>query len=86
VSETALSVHESEIRHLLKLLEIYRGNYQWLREQYAMWGGELAPLIIVNSLGEAEDSIAETMRKLQSALSAVYAKPVVLEELGIPEK
>ena len=68
--------HEGEVQHLVRLLETYSRNYQLAREQYAKWGSALVPPIIVNNLNEAEDSVLETVRKLEAVLSKVYEKEI----------
>ena len=81
ISEAAWSAREKEIEHLLSLAEIHSRNYRLATEQYARWGEALVPPIIVNNLEEAENSVADTMRKLQAALNKVSGKTVVIPEL-----
>ena len=81
VAETAWSNSESNIKHLLSLLEIYTKNYYLAREQYAKWGSALVPPIIVSNLAEAENEIAKTTKELQTALSQVYGKKVTAPEV-----
>ncbi len=68
--------HEMEIQHLVRLLETYTRNYQLAKEQYAKWGSALVPPIVVNNLNEAENSVFETIKKLEAVLSKVYEKDV----------
>jgi hypothetical protein len=68
--------HELEVQHLVKLLETYSRNYHLASEQYARWGSALVPPIIVHNLNEAENSIADTLKKLEAVLSRVYQKDI----------
>jgi len=68
--------HEMEVQHLVRLLETYSRNYQLAREQYARWGSALVPPIIVNNLSEAENSMLETVKQLETILSKVYKKEI----------
>jgi hypothetical protein len=74
IDEIIWQNHEKEVQHLVKLLETYSRNYHLAREQYAKWGSALVPPIIVHNLTEAENSIAETIQKLEVVLSKVYKK------------
>ena len=76
IDEILWQNHEMEVEHLVRLLETYSRNYQHAREQYAKWGSALVPPIIVNNLREAENSILETTRQLETILSKVYKKDV----------
>ena len=76
VDEILWQDYEEEVKHLLRLLETYSRNYQLAKEQYAKWGGALVPPIIVNNMTEAENSMIESMEKLQNILSKVYKKDV----------
>lgn len=69
--------HEADVKHLVALLETYSRNYQIAKEQYAKWGSALVPPIIVHNLTEAENSIADTLHKLEETLSKVYKKAVI---------
>lgn len=68
---------ESEINHLLSLLEIYQKNYQLVRSQYVMWGDSLVPQVIVHNLTEAEDGIYNVSCKLENILSKVYGRKFI---------
>ena len=68
--------HETEIKHLVKLLETYSHNYHLAKEQYAKWGSALVPPIILHNMTEAENSMIETIKKLESVLSKVYKKDI----------
>lgn len=68
--------HEQEIQHLVKLLETYSRNYHLASEQYAKWGSALVPPVIVHNMTEAENSIVETLKKLEDVLSKVYEKDI----------
>lgn len=76
IDEIVWKNHEAEIQHLVRLLETYSRNYHITREQYAKWGDALVPPIIVHNLTEAENSMAETLKKLEAILSKVYAKDI----------
>ena len=68
--------HESEVQHLVRLLETYTRNYHVTKEQYAKWGSALVPPIVIHNLTEAENAVMETVGKLESALSKVYNKDI----------
>jgi hypothetical protein len=76
IDEILWQNHETEVQHLVKLLETYSRNYHLAREQYAKWGSALVPPIIVHNMTEAENSIAETIQKLEFVLSKVYQKNI----------
>jgi len=76
VDETLWWNHEEEVKHLVRLLETYSSNYHLAKEQYAKWGSALVPPIIVNNMADAENSMIETMEKLQNILSKVYKKDI----------
>ena len=68
--------HEEEVQHLVRLLEIYSRNYYLAKEQYAKWGSALVPPIIMHNMTEAENSVIETIGRLQTVLSKVYQKDI----------
>ena len=68
--------HELEVQHLVRLLETYSRNYHLASEQYAKWGSALVPPIIVHNMTEAENSMVETLKKLEAVLSKVYEKDI----------
>ena len=68
--------HEEEVQHLVRLLEIYSRNYHMAKEQYAKWGSALVPPIIMHNMTEAENSVIETIGRLQTVLSKVYKKDI----------
>lgn len=68
--------NEEEVQHLVRLLETYTRNYHLAREQYAKWGDALVPPIIVHNLTSAENSIVETLERLEKVLSKVYKKDI----------
>ena len=76
VDEILWKNHEQEVKHLVRLLEIYSRNYYLAREQYAKWGDALVPPIIVNNITESENSMIETIQKLESVLSKIYKKDI----------
>jgi hypothetical protein len=68
--------HELEVQHLVRLLETYSRNYHLASEQHAKWGSALVPPIIVHNMTEAENSMVETLKKLEAVLSKVYEKDI----------
>ncbi|HJS17122.1 MAG TPA: hypothetical protein VJ785_00125 [Anaerolineales bacterium] len=74
VDELLWQHHEQEVQHLVRLWETYSRNYYLAREQYAKWGDALVPPIIVNNLRDAENSMVETLKRLEEVLSKVYKK------------
>lgn len=68
--------HEDEVQHLVRLLETYSRNYHLAKEQYAKWGDALVPPIIMHNLASAENSMAETIQRLETVLSKVYKKDI----------
>lgn len=72
--------NEDEVQHLVRLLETYSRNYHLAKEQYAKWGDALVPPIIVHNLTSAENSIVETIQRLEDVLSKIYKK-----EIGSPQ-
>jgi hypothetical protein len=76
IDESIWQNHEQEVQHLVRLLETYSRNYYIAREQYAKWGSALVPPIIMHNLTEAENSMVETLKKLEGVLSKVYNKDI----------
>lgn len=76
IDEILWQSHELDVRHLVKLLETYSGNYRLAKEQYAKWGSELVPSIIVHRMTDAENSMIDTIIQLEVILSKVYKKDV----------
>ena len=76
IDEIVWKDHETEVKHLVRLLETYSHNYHLSREQYAKWGSALVPPIILHNMTEAENSMLETIKKLESVLSKVYKKEI----------
>ncbi|HVF25733.1 MAG TPA: hypothetical protein VNA23_07580 [Anaerolineales bacterium] len=76
IDEILWQSHELDIKHLVKLLETYSGNYRLAKEQYAKWGSELVPSIIVHRMTDAENSMLDTIRQLEIILSKVYRKDI----------
>jgi len=74
IDEILWQNHEMEIQHLVKLLETYSRNYRLASEQYAKWGSALVPPIIMHNMTEAENSMIETIHRLEIVLSKVYKK------------
>ena len=76
IDELLWQSNESEVRHLVTLLETYSRNYQIAKEQYAKWGSALVPPIIVHNMTEAENAVMDTLKKLETVLSKVYKKDI----------
>ena len=76
IDEILWQSHELDVKHLVKLLETYSGNYRLAKEQYAKWGSELVPSIIVHRMTDAENSMIDTIKQLEVILSKVYKKDV----------
>ena len=76
IDEILWQNHEAEVQHLVRLLETYTRNYQLAKEQYAKWGSALVPPIIVHNMDEAENSVLETIKQLETVLSKVYRKEI----------
>ncbi|HEX5839227.1 MAG TPA: hypothetical protein VFY26_15425 [Anaerolineales bacterium] len=76
VDEIVWKNHEQEVQHLVRLLETYSRNYHLAREQYAKWGDALVPPIIVNNLADSENSMIDTIKRLEMVLSKVYKKDI----------
>jgi len=74
VDEILWHNNEQELQHLVRLYDTYSRNYYLAREQYAKWGDALVPPIIVNNLRDAENSMAETIKRLETVLSKIYKK------------
>jgi len=68
--------HETEVQHLVRLLETYSRNYHLAKEQYAKWGSALVPPIIINNMSDAENSMIETIKQLEAVLSKIYKKDI----------
>jgi hypothetical protein len=68
--------HEEEVQHLVRLLETYSRNYHLAKEQYAKWGDALVPPIIVHNMTGAENSMMDTIGRLEAVLSKVYKKDI----------
>jgi hypothetical protein len=68
--------HEAEVQHLVRLLETYSRNYHLSKEQYAKWGDALVPPIIVHNMTSAENSMMDTIGRLEAVLSKVYKKDI----------
>jgi hypothetical protein len=76
IDEIVWQNHEMEVQHLVRLLETHSRNYYLTKEQYAKWGSALVPPIIVSNMNEAENSMLETIKRLEETLSKVYQKDV----------
>lgn len=76
VDESLWQNHEAEVQHLVRLLETYSRNYHIAKEQYAKWGSALVPPIIMHNMTEAENSVIETVKQLESILSKIYEKDI----------
>jgi len=78
IDELLWQNHQVEVQHLVKLLDTYSHNYHLAKEQYAKWGDALVPPIIIHNMQEAENSMIETLKKLEIVLSKVYEKDIHL--------
>jgi hypothetical protein len=76
VDEILWHNNEQELQHLVRLYDTYSRNYYLAREQYAKWGDALVPPIIVNNLRDAENSMVETIKRLETVLSKIYKKEI----------
>lgn len=76
IDELLWQSNEADVKHLVALLETYSRNYQIAKEQYAKWGSALVPPIIVHNMVEAENSMVDTLKKLETVLSKVYKKEI----------
>lgn len=76
IDEILWQNHEWEVESLVRLLGKYSRNYYLAREQYAAWGSALVPPIIVHNMTEAENSMIETLKRLEDILSKVYKKDI----------
>ena len=81
IDEILWNNHELEVQHLVKLLETYSRNYHIASEQYAKWGSALVPPIIVHNMTEAENSMIETIQRLETVLAKVYKKDISPNQL-----
>ena len=76
IDELLWKNHEQEVQHLVRLLETYSRNYHIASEQFAKWGSALVPPIVVHNMTEAENSMVESLKKLEDVLSKVYEKDI----------
>jgi hypothetical protein len=74
VDEMLWHNNEQELQHLVRLYDTYSRNYYLAREQYAKWGDALVPPIVANNLREAENSMVETLQRMESVLTKIYKK------------
>ena len=72
--------HEEEVQHLVRLLDTYSRNYHLAKEQYAKWGSALVPPIIVHNMTDAENSMIETLERLEAVLSKIYKKSISINK------
>ena len=76
IDEMLWQNHEEDVKSLVKQLESHSTNYHLAREQYAKWGSELVPPIIVHRMTDAENRMLETKKELENILSKVYKKDI----------
>ena len=76
IDEILWQNHEEDVKSLVKQLESHSTNYHLAREQYAKWGSELVPPIIVHRMTDAENRMLETKKELENILSKVYKKDI----------
>jgi len=80
IEQSAWSASETEVEHLMKLLEIHKENYYLYKEQYAKYGKLNVPPHVVHGLKEVEEEIVSTTKQLQKVLSGVYKKEIYVAE------
>ena len=76
IDELLWKHHEGEVSPRVRLLETHSKNYHIAKEQYAKWGSALVPPIVVHNMTEAENSLIETLQRLETVLSKVYNKDI----------
>ena len=76
IDELLWQTHKDELESLVKQLESHSTNYHLAREQYAKWGSELVPAIVVHRMTDAENRMIETKKELENILSKVYKKDI----------
>ena len=76
IDEILWQNHEWEVESLVKQLEKHTQSYYILKEQYATWGSALVPPVIVLQMNEKENSMIETIKRLEDVLSKVYKKDI----------
>jgi hypothetical protein len=76
VDEILWHNNEQELQHLVRLYDTYSRNYYLAREQHAKWGDALVPSIIVNNLKDSENSMIETIQRMETVLSKIYKKDI----------
>ena len=76
VDEILWHNNEQELQHLVRLYDTYSRNYYLAREQYAKWGDALVPPIILNNLRDAENSMIDTLQRMEKVLSKIYKKEI----------
>lgn len=80
VQESILRQREAEIKHLIKLAEIYRDNYRLAIEKYAKWGDALVPPIVLHELKDSEKHLIETLARLKLIVEAILGRAIDIEE------
>ena len=76
IDEILWQNHEREVESLVKQLGKHTESYYILKEQYATWGSALVPPVIVLQMNEKENSMIETIKRLEDILSKVYKKDI----------
>lgn len=76
IDEILWQNYEADVKSLVKQLESHSTNYHLAREQYAKWGSELVPPIVVHRMTDAENRMLETKKELENILSKVYKKDI----------
>jgi len=76
IDEKLWQNYEWEIESLVKQLETHSRNYHLAKEQYAKYGSADVRPITVHNLTEAENSMIETKKRLETILSKVYKKDI----------
>lgn len=62
----------------METIDIYTERYWLARKQYAIAGDATVDYKVLRNLKEAEDGIAEITKELETVLSTVYDKKVVV--------
>ncbi len=79
IDESLWLEYEDRVKHLISLLKIYSKNYYLAREQKAKWGTALVPSIVVHNLDEAEKSLSDIIKQLETTLSKIYHRRVIVD-------
>jgi hypothetical protein len=81
IDEIRLKSLEKDIAHLLELSEIYKDNLYQARGKFARFGRDYAPPHLLYEMKEAEDGFVESSKKLNTLLSQLYGKEIIVPGL-----